>query len=1286
MDASFHELDNAKARALHLLTCPLCTKQYEDPRVLPCQHTFCCRCLVAHVDRVQSSRPAASTTRLGAFTCPLCLSDVGLPAAGASAFPVDKRIRNIRDMVVDEMAKDLASRIKGRQHDNGFCNGEGDNVHVPGGSARLGKISERPGVDDVDVECGTWPSSARPRRFTDESPYHADFSTPRTPLTPDDQAFSRQRMGYSSVHGGSSGTKQSRTKTSANSYDDTRSSNFSHVTGETSSLSDTDTGGFGRNRPAYSSMHDLPRTRRRTRMTDSSSQSVYDSTGRSQGRSSFGNGHPSSLTPEPVRKNYQRATSNVEFSSKSSPFDNINRDDDFSETYTPIIGRHRHGYSSVRGNRHRPVFDPHQLFDNTANVMDEELSSSDRSSMFNHYDSSRVTYSHHTNIHTPTRGTSEFSENLWRTVSSDQNHTRFTSNGSAHERKQSESKIHEFVRTNGSKDGENRTGRQRPDNLDISGLTVLSHLPADIKTSVRSRGAECPASSADNHSESQQQLVHPNDKVDRQTNASESLITSFAVNEVSSASHAQNDVASQLADAGRATDAVNNKLTELTASSSTDSSSVSKPDNTVNVCLATAGMSTDNDGTLSPTNFHVDNQCSSSEEGLYSPSRSSNDSCFSRLTKFRASKNSRQAAASASPVADSTSKEAESPSSCLDESDPSTVTTAKPRVRKRPPAFVGTAFTYTLSASGSNGDAEILKSVDRNDELGSESAGSKKEHRSEGQSRCHPPPVIDSTVGDVHSDFVSSEKSPGLVSISSSQTAVDDDDYQTCSSDVSPTAESSITTDLFSIESNDVRFNVEGASVTQPQQHEEDSAVYSAGLDSDASVKSTTEPCMPTPTTDDDDVDDSDDVPVKCTLDESVSASLDDQHDVQKDVGCPLDDIGGSSLTSESQPADGTVTDFDVEHHQDDPELVHEVPKSEMIETGDDEDGNSGGILSTSPAPEELRFKDEQWQTGEDHHVNEDDVTSDNKAATEKDGNGVTGFRTSPPSVQTDDDQSTDGYVLATGLAALGDGSLVVADYGAGCVCLCDGDGRTDHRVTGVKPFSVAATSTLMMAHDDDELIYVGDRRRKTLVVLDGHGSDVAQWPDHMFDWICGTACLPDGQLAVLDRSRTRQLGIYATSGDDIRPLTELGGHGSALGDLCMAEFITADSLGRVLVADSGNHCVKAFDRRVAPPGVVAVYGTARGSGEAQLEWPKGVAVDSADNVLVADSRNARVVSFSVDGRPLGSVVPTVRGPFAVCTLPTSSSRRRRLAVTTHSLTGLSELHLYDYDTDAIFV
>ena len=79
-----------------------------------------------------------------------------------------------------------------------------------------------------------------------------------------------------------------------------------------------------------------------------------------------------------------------------------------------------------------------------------------------------------------------------------------------------------------------------------------------------------------------------------------------------------------------------------------------------------------------------------------------------------------------------------------------------------------------------------------------------------------------------------------------------------------------------------------------------------------------------------------------------------------------------------------------------------------------------------------------------------------------------------------------------------------------------------------------------------------------------------------------------------------------------------------------------ADSAGNVYVADSYNNVI----RKITPGGVVTTlagvagyYGTNDGPyGEAVFDYPKGVAVDGAGNVYVADSDNDAIRKVTPDG------------------------------------------------------
>ena len=57
-----------------------------------------------------------------------------------------------------------------------------------------------------------------------------------------------------------------------------------------------------------------------------------------------------------------------------------------------------------------------------------------------------------------------------------------------------------------------------------------------------------------------------------------------------------------------------------------------------------------------------------------------------------------------------------------------------------------------------------------------------------------------------------------------------------------------------------------------------------------------------------------------------------------------------------------------------------------------------------------------------------------------------------------------------------------------------------------------------------NDVIYVGDRRCRTIRVFDIYGTDVAQWDAETtgFGWIAGIATLRNGQLAIIDRERCK--------------------------------------------------------------------------------------------------------------------------------------------------------------------
>ncbi|XP_013398617.1 tripartite motif-containing protein 2-like [Lingula anatina] len=81
----------------NFLTCHICLHEYEDPRVLPCYHTFCLACLAQHV--------AASGTG-GNITCPVCRQEAPVPPGGLEKLVRNFFLSKVKDFMLTAKSKD----------------------------------------------------------------------------------------------------------------------------------------------------------------------------------------------------------------------------------------------------------------------------------------------------------------------------------------------------------------------------------------------------------------------------------------------------------------------------------------------------------------------------------------------------------------------------------------------------------------------------------------------------------------------------------------------------------------------------------------------------------------------------------------------------------------------------------------------------------------------------------------------------------------------------------------------------------------------------------------------------------------------------------------------------------------------------------------------------------------------------------------------------------------------------------------------------------------------------
>lgn len=89
------------------LACPACQERFEEPRTLPCQHSFCLSCLQQIPLSIQGGKYIIS--------CPSCSQPARLPDNGATDFPPALLINNFLNV------RTLLQRVTGRQATCDIC-------------------------------------------------------------------------------------------------------------------------------------------------------------------------------------------------------------------------------------------------------------------------------------------------------------------------------------------------------------------------------------------------------------------------------------------------------------------------------------------------------------------------------------------------------------------------------------------------------------------------------------------------------------------------------------------------------------------------------------------------------------------------------------------------------------------------------------------------------------------------------------------------------------------------------------------------------------------------------------------------------------------------------------------------------------------------------------------------------------------------------------------------------------------------------------------------------------
>jgi len=100
-------------------------------------------------------------------------------------------------------------------------------------------------------------------------------------------------------------------------------------------------------------------------------------------------------------------------------------------------------------------------------------------------------------------------------------------------------------------------------------------------------------------------------------------------------------------------------------------------------------------------------------------------------------------------------------------------------------------------------------------------------------------------------------------------------------------------------------------------------------------------------------------------------------------------------------------------------------------------------------------------------------------------------------------------------------------------------------------------------------------------------------------------------------------------AGDD--DVFKIGKKGSSTKSLSRPYLIALDSLDNIYITDSDNHLVRKIDSKsgevtnVAGNGEIGFSPDGTPANEASLNYPSGIAIDSEDNLYIADTFNHRI-------------------------------------------------------------
>ncbi|XP_066146292.1 RING finger protein nhl-1 isoform X1 [Euwallacea fornicatus] len=242
-------------------------------------------------------------------------------------------------------------------------------------------------------------------------------------------------------------------------------------------------------------------------------------------------------------------------------------------------------------------------------------------------------------------------------------------------------------------------------------------------------------------------------------------------------------------------------------------------------------------------------------------------------------------------------------------------------------------------------------------------------------------------------------------------------------------------------------------------------------------------------------------------------------------------------------------------------------------------------------------------------------------------------LRSSTELASSDDDQknmlgspTTPTAMAAAGIAAAAVGTSPRSQYLQKCQQLFQIGSRGSEAgcFTWPRGVAVGPDNSIVVADSSNHRVQVFDSRGRFLKEFGQYGSGEGE-----FDCLAGVAVNRIGQYIIADRYNHR-IQVFDPSG---RFLRAFGSQGTSDGRFNYPWGIATDALGFIYVCDKENHRIQVFQ---SDGTFVGKFGT-MGNKEGQLEHPHYIAVSNTNRVIVSDSNNHRIQVFDVNGKVLSS-------------------------------------------------